>query len=204
MFPASDDLSVLNKYQFWRHHILGYKTYIKDALSVIDSALNSNFRERLEFKELLQNLDDDCSQYNKDMTELAGKVAFSTKVIWNTGNLFCGPAGYDNNPNLEEAYLKLLPKDRRDLIDKAAKKCTKLASKSDLIQQVMDDIKEGKTIDEANIEKLNDALGVARDFMKVWYQLLPEQLEYVFSNIAKFAPLTEKNKETKFTIIGLA
>lgn len=208
----------LNSYQIWRHHIIGYKPYLKSIIStvkaVIDAEENSNSNQTAQpdlktvkktegsikknstedtnipdsiqdakLRKLYKQVLTYCHQYNK---KAIGNSAFSTKIIWNPRNLFCGPSSYFNKLEIEAAYLGMLPEERQTLI-----------------KQIYDNLKSDFPKDE--VSTINqDKLDALIDFFENWEKLLPDEgQEYIFNHIAVFYPAMQKN-QIKFHLSGVA
>ena len=126
-----------------------------------------------------------CHEYNKKAICIAGNSAFSTKIIWNPRNLFCGPAAYFNTLEIESEYLDKLSEERQTLIQKIYRNLQK------------DFPKDTESI--INENKLDALINFFRD----WGKLLPsEGEEYIFNHIAVFYPTIHEN-QIKFNLRGL-
>jgi hypothetical protein len=196
---------VFNKYQFWRHHIIGYNPYIESAVDIMKLVFDSDLRKSDAFDKLLDSFYEACENYDEKMKKLATRVAFSTKVIWNPRNLFCGPAGYDHKPKLEENYLNKLPEASYRLINNSYKLLEKISNLVGLMpwinnKSVKLEINNLKKEDKAKIGK---ALSDIIKFLGFWQELLPENnSQYIFNHIAEFRPFIKGN-QIKFDLIGL-
>jgi hypothetical protein len=200
-----EQTGAFNKYQFWRHHIIGYNPYIESAVDVIEFAMNSSFRENAEFKDLINTASKCCEEYEEVSKQLAGRVAFSTKVIWNPRNLFCGPSAYDHKSKLEEDYLKKLPEPSYKLINDSYKALVKISNLANLMPWLKKGVGkiEVNNLTEEDKGNINDALYQVVDFLGFWQELLPENnSKYIFNHIAEFSPFVKGN-QVKFNLVGL-